>query len=156
MEQYCTLGISNLYSNDAVILSIKMSKEPEYKKISVKEEFAQSIEDFIKEHPTLGYRSIAQFLEDSARHRLEELQNQIKKLPRFDRINGDATGVLIYDRELKDSKGVHISIRPSGIMCDFHQTNCCEHVKYALGLSDVQEMIRKRKKEGWKLDLPEE
>ena len=133
-----------------------MSKKPEYKAISIKEEFAQSIDDFIKENPRLGYRSIAQFLEDSARHRLEDLKTQIKSLPRFDRINGDATGVLIYDRELKNVKGVHVSVRPSGIMCDFHQTNCCEHVKFALSLSDVQDMIRKRRKEGWKIELPEE
>lgn len=133
-----------------------MSKKPEFKSISIKEEFAESIEEFINEHPGLGYRSIAQFLEDASRRRLEELQTQIKKLPRFDRINGDATGVLIYDRELKDVKGVHVSVRPSGIVCDFHQMTNCEHVKFALGLSDVQEMIRKRRKEGWKIELPDE
>ena len=87
---------------------------------------------------------------------LEELQSQIKTLPRFDRINGDASGVLIYDRELKETKSVHVSVKPNGVKCDFHQTDNCEHVKFALSLPDVQEMIRKRRKEGWKIELPEE
>jgi metal-responsive CopG/Arc/MetJ family transcriptional regulator len=82
-----------------------MPRKPEYTGVSIKEEFAQSVEDFIEEHPTLGYRSLAQFIEDATRRRLEELKAQYKALPRFDRINGDATGVLIYDHELKDVKG---------------------------------------------------
>jgi len=128
-----------------------MSKEFRFKSISIKEEFAESIEDFIRANPSLGYRSIAQFLEDASRRRLEELQSQNKMLPRFDRLNGDETGVLIYDHELKDIKTVHVSVRPNGVICDFHQKNNCEHVKFALGLSDVKEMIQKRRKDGWKL-----
>ncbi len=133
-----------------------MSKKPEFKSISIKEEFAESIEKFVKEHPELGYRSIAQFLEDASRRRLEELKSQIKTLPRFDKIDGDASGVMIYDRELEDVKAVHVSIKPNGIKCDFHQTDNCEHVKYALSLPEVLELIRKRRKEGWKVELPEE
>ncbi len=133
-----------------------MPRKPEYTGVSIKEEFAQSVEDFIEEHPTLGYRSLAQFVEDAMRRRLEELQTKNRALPRFDRINGDATGVLIYDRELKDAKGVHVSVKPNGIICDFHQTNSCEHVKFALSLSDVRELVRKKRKEGWKIDLPDE
>jgi phage terminase large subunit-like protein len=52
--------------------------KPEYKSISIKEEFAQDIENFVKENPRLGYRSIAQFLEDSARRRLEDLRSRQK------------------------------------------------------------------------------
>jgi len=133
-----------------------MSKKPEFKSVSVKEEFAESIEEFVKEHPELGYRSMAQFLEDASRRRLEELRGQVKAFPRFERINGDSSGVMLYDRELKGNKAVHISIKPSGIKCDFHETNNCEHVKYALGLDDVQELIRKKRKEGWKIELPDE
>jgi hypothetical protein len=61
-----------------------MTKKPEFKSISIKEEFAESIEEFIREHPTLGYRSIAQFLEDSGRRRLEQLKLEVKPLPRFE------------------------------------------------------------------------
>lgn len=133
-----------------------MPKKPDYTGISIKGELAEAAEDFIDNNPRLGYRTLTQFVEDATRRRLEDLQAELKTLPRFDRINGDSTGVLLYDRELKPIKQVHVSIRPNGICCDFHQRSDCEHVKYALGLSDVQEMIRKRRKEGWKIELPEE
>jgi hypothetical protein len=100
-----------------------------------------------------GFRSRAEIAKEAIRALLKTYP---KELPRFYRINGDATGVSIFDRELTGSdKGVHVSIRPTGIICDFHQTSNCEHVKFALGLSDVQEMIKKRQKEGWKLELPD-
>jgi len=133
-----------------------MPRKPDYTGISIKSELANDVEAFIREHPSKGHRSLTSFVEDATIRRLEELKNQIKELPRFDRINGDVSGVTIYDREMKEVKAVHVSVRRSGICCDFHQANNCEHVKYALSLEDVQEMIRKRKKEGWKIDLPEE
>lgn len=132
-----------------------MPRKPEYTGISIKTELAQDVETFVKEHPT-KYRSLTHFVEDSAIERLKELRTQLKELPRFDRINGDDTGVLIYDRELKENKAVHVSVRPNGVMCDFHQRTDCEHVKYALKLPDVQEMIKKRRKEGWKIEVSED
>lgn len=132
-----------------------MPKKPEYTGISIKGELAEDAEEFIKDHPRLGFRTLTQFVEDATRRRLEDLRVQIRTLPRFDRVNGDEEGVRIYDRELKDDKVVHISIRPNGVRCDFHQSGSCEHVKYALTLPDVQEMIRRRRKEGWKIEVPE-
>lgn len=132
-----------------------MPRKPTYTGISIKSELASEVATFIEEHPT-EYRSITHFVEDATLERLRILKEQMKELPRFDRINGDASGVLIYDRELKGNKAVHVSIKPSGISCDFHQRNDCEHIKYALTLPDVHEMVAKRRKEGWKLDLPEE
>lgn len=133
-----------------------MPRKPEYTGISIKSDLAKEIEAFLRENPTKGYRSLTHFIEDASFTKLEELKKQIDQLPRFDRINGDETGVRIYDRELKDNKAVHVSIRPNGIQCDYHQRNNCEHVKYAFGLPDVQEMIRKRRNEGWKIELPED
>jgi len=44
-----------------------------YRNVSVKRELADYVEKFIKGNPHLGYRSIAQFMEDSTRKRLEAL-----------------------------------------------------------------------------------
>lgn len=44
----------------------------EYRKISIKKELADAIEKLIKANPEHGFRSIASFLEDAARHRIEE------------------------------------------------------------------------------------
>ena len=52
-----------------------MIKMVEYRKISIKKELADAIERFVKANPEYGYRSIAAFLEDSARRRMEEIGN---------------------------------------------------------------------------------
>jgi Holliday junction resolvasome RuvABC ATP-dependent DNA helicase subunit len=125
-----------------------LPRKPDYTGISIKEEFAGSIEQFIDAHPELGYRSIAQFLEDSARRRLEELQAQIKE-PRFEQINIDENGTKILDRKIHEV--IQVYIKPQGIKCGLDQTSDCEHINFALTLKDVRETIRRHKKEGWKL-----
>jgi hypothetical protein len=131
-----------------------MSKKPDFKSVSIKEEFAESIEQFVKEHPELGYRSIAQFLEDASRRRLEELKAQIKTLPRFEQVNSDANGVKILDRELH--KVVDVYFKPTGIRCTFHQSDSCEHVDFAVKQPDVKRILMQKRKEGWKIDVPDE
>lgn len=124
-------------------------QEFDFKSFSIKKEFAESLEAFIKNHPELGYRSVAQFLEDSSRRRLEELKSQIKEPPRFEQINIDENGTKILDRKLHEV--VNVYIKPNGIICGFDQTDNCEHIHYALALRDVKETIGKHKQEGWKL-----
>ncbi len=123
-----------------------MTKKPEYKAISIKEEFALTIEDFIHEHPELGYRSIAQFLEDASRRRLELLKSEHKELPRFEQVNTDENGVKVLDRQLK--RVADVQIKPSGAKCILDDSSSCEHVRFALSLPEVQDLIRKK---GWKL-----
>jgi len=48
-------------------------KRTEYTKVSIKKELLEPIEKFIKENPQLGYRSLAQFVEDAIRRRADEL-----------------------------------------------------------------------------------
>jgi len=122
---------------------------PKFVSISIKDDFAEAIETFIDQHPTLGYRSIAQFLEDSARRRLEEIQSQIKELPRFEKINSDENGVKILDRKIH--RVVDIYFKPNGAKCSLDQTDVCEHIDFALTQKDVKEIIRNRRREGWKL-----
>lgn len=64
-------------------------------------------------------------------------------------INSDENGVLIHDKKLKNT--VHVTFDPKGVKCDHHLTDNCEHVTFALHIPEIQETIRKRKKEGWKL-----
>lgn len=122
--------------------------ERAYKNISVKTELAETIEKFVRENPEYGYRSIAQFMEDSARKRLEELK-ALGVPPRFESFNKGPGGVRITDRRL--GKIADIYFKPEGIWCDLDQTFSCKHIEYALSLPDVQEIVRKRRREGWKL-----
>ncbi len=124
----------------------------EYTGVSMKNEIAENVENFIKAHPMLGYRTITQFVEDATRRRLEELQAEIKEPPRFEQVNSDEEGVKILDRKIHEV--VQIYIKPSGIKCSFHQTDDCEHIQYALTIKEVADNIRKKKKQGWK-NLPD-
>ncbi|MDH5786747.1 MAG: hypothetical protein OEZ40_00445 [Candidatus Bathyarchaeota archaeon] len=120
-----------------------------YKNISIKSEFAEAIEQFIKENPQFGYRSIAAFLEDSSRRRLEELKAKETRLPRMEQINCDEDGVKILDRQLH--RVVDVTFKPSGIRCNIDDADNCEHIKFALEQKDVQKIVSQKRKEGWKL-----
>jgi len=122
--------------------------ERHYKNISVKTELAETIEKFVRENPNYGYRSIAQFMEDAARKRLEELR-ALGVPPRFGSFNKGPDGVRITDNRL--GKIADIYFKPKGVWCDLDKARTCEHIEYALTLPDVQEFIRRRRKEGWKL-----
>lgn len=126
-----------------------MPRKPEYTGVSLKEELAEAAEDFIKEHPRLGFRSLTAFVEDATRRRLDELKSQMKEPPRFEQVNLDENGTKVLDRQIKEV--VQIYIKPSGIQCGLDQVSDCEHVCFALTLNNVKEAVRKRKREGWKL-----
>lgn len=64
-------------------------------------------------------------------------------------INLNTSGVLIWDPGLQ--KAVQISFKPTGMLCEQDQSDDCKHVQFALSKKDIQEVIRKRRKEGWKL-----
>ena len=123
--------------------------ERSYKNISIKNEFAEAIEKFIRQNPQLGYRSIAAFLEDSSRRRLEELKATEDQLPRMEQINFDENGVKIHDRQLHRVADVNFS--PKGIWCNLCKKDECEHIAFALAEPDIQAIICKKKKEGWRL-----
>jgi len=65
------------------------------------------------------------------------------------KINLDDNGAWIWDPDLQNS--VEVYFKPEGIKCGQCLTNDCKHVQWALSRSDIQEVIRKRRKEGWKL-----
>jgi len=120
-----------------------------YRSISVKTELADFIEQYINANPQHGYRSISQFMEDATRRRLEELKVSESQLPRMEQVNSDENGVKIFDRQLR--KVVDVHFKPSGITCTYDQTSDCEHVRFALAQPNIQDIIRRKKKEGWKL-----
>jgi hypothetical protein len=64
-------------------------------------------------------------------------------------LNLDNQGVLIWDPDLH--KAVHIIFSPKGIECEYDETDDCRHVQFALSQSEIQDVIRQRRKEGWNL-----
>jgi hypothetical protein len=72
-----------------------------------------------------------------------------KNLPRFEHFNMGSTGVKITDRKLH--KIAEIYFKPEGIWCEHDQSSECDHIDFALTVPEIQDIIRKRRKEGWKL-----
>lgn len=128
-----------------------MSSKPAYRTISMKTEFVDYLEQFIKTNPQYGYRSLAQFLEDSSRRRLEDLNTQQTQFPRMIRINANDNGIRVWDNKIR--REVEVLFKPTGVSCSIDGTSDCEHVSFALTQSDVQATIKKKRKEGWKLDI---
>jgi len=119
-----------------------------YRTISVKTELADFIEKFVEKNPQYGYRSIAQFMEDAARKRLENL-DVLGTLPRFEHFNKGPNGVRITDRKLHMIADIYF--KPDGIFCELDQRDYCEHIDFALTVPEIQDIIRERRKDGWKL-----
>jgi len=112
-----------------------------YRGVSLSAEQIEAVEIFIKENPEQNYTSIADFIGDAVRRRLEE--------KRFEIFNHDANGVKVTDRKLR--RIAQIYFKPEGIWCDLDGNAQCEHIDFVLRQPDIQENIRKKKKEGWKL-----
>jgi len=64
-------------------------------------------------------------------------------------LNLSNDGVLIWDPDLH--KAVHIFFKPEGIKCTEDSNDSCKHIQFAVSQKEVQTIIRKRRKEGWKL-----
>lgn len=124
-------------------------KTRKFKNLSLKTEFCDGVKTFITQYPQYGYRSIAQFLEDASRRRLEELKLRETEEPRFTKLNFDENGVKIWDARLHKTADVYF--KPNGIHCILDNASNCEHVYFALTFTEVRDLVRAKRKEGWKL-----
>jgi len=132
----------------------KRAQRDDHNTVRLPEDLTDEMDRLIGKH---GFRSRAEIAKEAIRDLLKKYPLPPPQPQGLGRINGDATGVRLYDPKIEGNKAVHVSVRDNkGVICDYHETNNCEHVKFALTLSDVQEMIRKRRKEGWRIELPEE
>lgn len=96
-----------------------------------------------------GFRSRGEITKEALRQFLTKYESDLAESPRFEQVNAGEHGVLLLDRLLK--KTVDVYIKPSGISCSLHKTDDCEHVKFALSIPEVAGIIKKKRKEGWKL-----
>ena len=103
--------------------------------------------DAIKSH--YGLAKNADLLRLLITLKCEELALASETMPRFEKINSDENGVKILDRTIGDV--VQVYIKPNGIMCSYDKTNDCDHVHFALSFPQVQELIKKHRRDGWKL-----
>jgi hypothetical protein len=122
------------------------TKNSDYKGVSLKKDLVLQIEKYVDENPE--YKSVADFLHEAARLRIEEL-NKSKLTPRFDHFNINENGVRITDRKI--GLIAEIYFKPQGMFCDVDKSNECEHIDFALTVPAIKEVVAKKKKEGWNL-----
>jgi len=74
--------------------------------------------------------------------------------PQLEHFNISEEGVRILDRTLRNgsSRGriIDVYFRPDGAFCEYCSAADCRHVKFALGIPEVRQIIRSK---GWKLPL---
>lgn len=68
---------------------------------------------------------------------------------RFAHFNLDSNGVKIMDKTTK--KLTQIFFKPEGIECGTCFKAECEHIKFALTVDAVKDVIRQKRKENWKV-----
>ena len=82
-----------------------------------------------------------------------------KSQPLLKHFNLNEDGVRIQDLNLATSNSPHgliidVAFKPKGIWCDYCETNDCRHIEFALSVSAIQKVIRKRIRDGWNLPEP--
>jgi Arc/MetJ-type ribon-helix-helix transcriptional regulator len=108
-------------------------------------ELTNEIDNLVGQH---GFKSRAEVVKEATR-KLLDFYGITRSLPRFERVNSDEKGAKIFDRKIGEV--VQVYIRPEGIRYSLDETDNCEHIEYILSLKDVQETVKKRKREGWQL-----
>ena len=122
-------------------------KEQDFRGVSLKRELVEQIESFIVEFPQ--YKSIADFVHEAVRVRMQEIKKLSPILPRFEILNVDENGTKVIDREIHAIAQIYL--KPESIWCDICERHNCVHIRYALNDTEIQKIIRKRRREGWKL-----
>ena len=130
------------------MFEVKVENMPKgrFRGVSLQKEIIDAVEKYLKSNPDAPYRSVAEFISEAVRRRLEELE---KIPPRFEHFNLGEHGVRIIDREINWI--VDVYFKPEGIWCDYCQTDNCPHIKYALSIPEIRQIVEKKRKEGWNL-----
>jgi Arc/MetJ-type ribon-helix-helix transcriptional regulator len=123
----------------------------EYTTVRLPRELMEEIDQIIKQG-VRGYKSRAEFIKEAIRRRFEELKTaqSMPELPPLEHFNLNELGVRILDRTLASEKSrgriVDVYFKPDNVWCDNCQSRSCPHVKFALNLPEVQEILNKK---GW-------
>jgi hypothetical protein len=95
----------------------------------------------------MGYKSRAELVKEAIRDKLKTI-SQIPEQPPLEHFNISENGVRILDRRLgnKTTRGriVDVYFGPDKVWCEHCEASNCQHVKFALSIPEVQEIIQKK------------
>ncbi len=129
----------------------KIEKEPtdgNYTTIKLPNDIVIEMDKLIGKH---GFKSRAEIVKEALRELLSRYKppEPTIELPRFDHFNMGIHGVRITDRQLH--RIADISFKPEGIYCELDESENCQHIEFALTVPEIKEIIRNKRKDGWKL-----
>jgi len=125
-----------------------------YRGVSLQRELINLIEEYIKAHPEMGYKSLADFVTDAVREKCTELKILVaaSELPQLEHFNISEHGVRILDRSLGNgvSKGriIDVYFKPDKVLCEYCGSDNCKHVEFALNIPKVRKILIEK---GWEI-----
>lgn len=125
-----------------------------YRGVSLQRELVNLIEEYIRAHPEMGYKSLADFVTDAVREKCSELKILVatSKLPPLEHFNISENGVRILDRTLGNgvSKGriIDVYFKPDKVQCEYCGSDDCKHVEFALNIPKVRKILIQK---GWEI-----
>jgi len=99
---------------------------------------------------TMGFRSRGEIAKEAIRQLLSQYKEKFAppSLPPLEHFNISENGVRILDRTLANgvSKGriIDVYFRPDRIICEYCGTEHCRHVKFALSIPKVREILARK------------
>ena len=112
-----------------------------------------TIENFIKAHSEMGYKSLADFATDAIREKCEKLGvfNPQMIGPPLEHFNISERGVRVLDRTLGNGTArgriIDVYFTPETVLCEYCDSSSCRHVQFALNIPAVQKIVQEK---GWK------
>lgn len=124
-----------------------------YRGISLQRDLVDMIENFIKVHSEMGYKSLADFATDAIREKCEKLGvfNPQMIGPPLEHFNISERGVRVLDRTLGNGTArgriIDVYFTPETVLCEYCDSSSCRHVQFALNIPAVQKIVQEK---GWK------
>jgi hypothetical protein len=123
----------------------------DYRGVSLPKELVDTVEDYIRKNPTSSYKSLADFVIDAVRRRLQDL-GALPPSFIFIHINVNDNYALFWEQK-PGEKGhsVKVYFSEDSIKCGYCDSNRCYHVKMAVKEPDVIKEFERRRKLGLKI-----
>ena len=125
---------------------MKKTKKPTHVTLKIPRELIAQMDKLKGKH---GFRSRGEIAKEAIRKLLKDYEPFLSVLEHF---NLSEDGVIIADRSRpKGDQLCQVWFKPEGIECEKCGTHNCNHIRFALSHPPIQQVIRKRRIEGWKL-----
>ncbi|MDR2720257.1 MAG: hypothetical protein LBC03_05600 [Nitrososphaerota archaeon] len=130
------------------------TEEKRFRGVSIKKELIDQVEEFITDNPE--YKGVADFIHESIRVHMHTIRQKNKK--RFQHLNkGEVVRIIENNKDgsIKTVADLYFK-QPGLIYCDHCESTDCEHIQFALTVTDIREIIQNlNKKTGWNIELPD-